>query len=382
VGPPRDKPETAAEAVLRRASGRPSVAEAIAWLAEGHPLKEGVEPVEALRALEQLGENGAANLTDARRRLAKDAADSEVDSARELFALDKLSPLSTYRRVLDRLAHACRDGDLANITASAVKLAQQSDPHTVHVLCLIAGITFRELDDRVAVGEFPNDPEGPWTAAAIAAAFKVIDDVVRGREKASIAQASPARPRELIQTPYPGMRGGWELVEAMRRGGVPYEVLLAQREVGSAWNLHRAATTSLVNRGIAKELCVLLEKRGVEALRSSAVGGDVAPAALKTLAGSDVKNVGLIVLDRRGKAGYGVWFATARDGGSARKRIDGLAGTAQVKIPTAVVVTGPGWSDRNVIADLSRTFQGNLYTEKTLAQLGDAIAEHVSRGTS
>jgi hypothetical protein len=343
---------------------------------------DGVAPVEALQALEQVGTDGAPNVSEARVRLAKEAAHSEVDSARELFALDKLSSLSGFRRVLDRLAYACRDGDIRNVNANAVKLAQQGDSSTMHVLCLIGGITFRELEDRVTASDFPSTPEGPWTAAAISAAFKVIDDVVRGREKASIAQAAPARPRELIQTPYPGMRSGWELVETMRRGGVPYEVLLAQREVGSAWNLHRAATTALVNHGVAKELCALLNKRGVQALRSSAVGGDVTPSALKDLAGSDAKNVGLIVPDNRGRAAYGVWFATARDGGSARKRIDGLAGTAQLKIQTAVVVTGPGWSDRNVIADLSRTFRGHLYTEKTLEQLADAIAQRVVKGAT
>jgi hypothetical protein len=371
--------EPEAEVVLQAASGRRSVTEAIAWIAEGHPLLDGVKPVDALQALEQLAPSGTTTL-EARRRLAKDAAGSDLDTARELFVLDKLAPLSMYRRVLDRLAQACPEGSLANISASKVKLAQLGDANTLQVLCLVAGITFRELEDRVTTTNFPNGPEGPWTEQAITAAFEVIDDVVRGRERASIPEASPARARELIQSPFPGMRAGWDLVEVMRRAGVPYEALLAQREVGSAWNLHRAATSSLVNHGVAKRLCESLTERGVEGLRSTAVGGDVAPAALKNLAGSDVKNVGLIVLNKRGNAAYAVWFATARDGGSARKRIDGLAGTAQLKIPTAVVVTGPGWSDRNVIADLSRTFGGRLYTEKTLARLADAIAQHVSKG--
>ena len=135
MGAARDMPSDP-EAVLRQATGRSSMAEAVAWLAEGHPLLNGVEPIEALQALEQVSGNGAGPTAEARRRLAKDAASSELDTARELFALDKLAPLTTYRRSLDRLAQSCPEGSLANISASAVKLAQQGDPNTIQVLCL------------------------------------------------------------------------------------------------------------------------------------------------------------------------------------------------------------------------------------------------------
>jgi hypothetical protein len=370
---------SAPDAVLRRATGRTTVADAVAWIAEGHPLVGGAEAVDVLLALEEIGDNRSGTVAEARRRLAKDAAVSDLDTARELFGLDELTPLSAYRRALDRLAQACPEGSLANISAGAVKLAQQNEPNTIHVLCLAAGITFRELKDRTSAA-LPNEPEGPWPAGAVAVAFSVIDDIIRGRERASIAQAQPARPRELLQPPFPGMHAGWELVEAMRRGGVPYEVLLAQREVGGAWIQHRGATSSLVNHGVAKRLCELLDERGIEALRSTSVGGDAAPAALKNLVGSAAQNVGLIVRDARQSVGYAVWFATARDGGSVRKRIDGLAGTAQLRVPTAVVITGPGWSSRNETGELSRTFGGRVYTERTLERLADAIAERVSKG--
>lgn len=380
MGSPKDT-SSASEAVLLRATGRSTLAEAIAWLAEGHQLLGGVAPVDALVAFEVVSGNGS-KATEARRRLAKEASASDIDTARDLFALNKLAAPSTYRRVLDRLAVACTDGTLANISANAVKLAQQSDPNTVRVLCLVAGITFNELGDRVTHPDFPSGPEGPWTSAAVSAAFEVIDAIVRGREKAIIPQAQPARPRELVQSPFPGMRSGWELVEAMRRGGVPYEVLLAQREVGGAWNQHRGATSSLVNHGVAKQLTELLAERGVEGLRSTTVGGEVTAAALQNLAGSAVKNVGLIAVDSRGAPAFAVWFATARDGGSVRKRVDGLGGTAQLAIPTAVVVTGPGWSSRNETGELSRTFGGHVYTEKTLERLADAIVERVSKGAT
>jgi hypothetical protein len=108
----------------------------------------------------------------------------------------------------------------------------------------------------------------------------------------------------------------------------------------------------------------------------------VAPAALKNLVGSAAQNVGLIVHDDRGGIRYAVWFATARDGGSVRKRIDGFVETAELKIPKAIVVTGPGWSSRNETGELSRTFNGRLYTERTLERLADAIAEHVSKGAA
>jgi hypothetical protein len=373
--------DSAPDAVLRRATGRSSVAEAVAWIAEGHPLVDGVEAVDALQALEQIDGTPSGTVAEARRRLAKDAAASDLDTARELFGLDQLTPLSAYRRALDRLAQACPEGSLANISAAAVKLAQQSEPNTMRVLCLVAGITFRELKERTSAA-LPNEPEGPWPAAAIAAVFGVIDDTIRGREEASIPGAQPARPRELLQPPFPGMCGGWELVEAMRRGGVPYETLLAQREVGGAWIPHRGATSALVNHGVARRLCELLDERGVEALRSTAVGGDVAPAALKNLVGSAAQNVGLIVRDGRGGVGYAVWFATARDGGSVRKRIDGFVEIAELKVPKAVVVTGPGWSSRNETGELSRTFNGRVYTERTLERLADAIAEQVSKGAA
>ena len=108
-------------------------------------------------------------------------------------------------------------------------------------------------------------------------------------------------------------------------------------------------------------------------MRASAVGGDVAPTVLQARARS-AGQIGLLALDARGQAAYGVAFSSARDSGTASKNASRLMTMQRDHdLPTAVLVSGRGWSARNETGDLAIAFEGRLYSDQSIDALADDI---------
>jgi hypothetical protein len=70
----------------------------------------------------------------------------------------------------------------------------------------------------------------------------------------------------------------------------------------------------------------------------------------------------------------GVIFATARDGGTARTSAGRTLPAAEaVRIPVALVLSGPGWAERNETAALATAFDGRIFSERYLDRLATEI---------
>jgi hypothetical protein len=161
----------------------------------------------------------------------------------------------------------------------------------------------------------------------------------------------------------------------MRRGGVFYEVLLAQRQAGSAWGAHRNKTAGKIASVIASQLCAELTKRTVPYRLSTALGGTVPPKDIQTLARSKGQ-VGLVAMKTPNKAHCAVVISVARDGGTARANAGKLRTMADTQIPVVLVLVGPGWQ-RNETADLALHFGGRVYSERSLSRLAQDISTSV-----
>ena len=371
---------TDAKETLLRATGRGTIDEALDWLVADHPVVDDTGPRELLQAVIQLGPD-APKTTDVVRRLTRSLAKSELDTAAVLFAIEEVSKPSEFRKVLDLLAGKCPNGSLAEITPSAVIATQRENRFTVEALCSLAGLTYGDLRARVQE-ELPANANDHWSAPQVRLAFEVIDAIVGGRFETDVPGAHAARPLELMPELMGEMAGsGWAAIETMRRGGVPYEVLLAQRSGGGAWLAHRNRTSSKITHSIASRLCGLLEERGIEYRRSAAVGGSTKPSVIHELTGAG-KQVGVVPVDRRGKALCGVIFSVARDSGTASKNAGRLRTMPRSsELPLLLLLAGAGWAARNETADLAIAFEGRVYAERNAAAAADAI-EKLVRNTS
>ena len=364
MGIPRGRGDT-----LIVATGRSSHAEAIEWIADGHPLDSGVSAQELLSSLVQyVGEHDRAE--DAIRRIARVASESWLDTASVLFGLQSATPASAIASALDDVAAKCDGGSIESITPKAVAAAQRQNPRVMETLCSVAGVSYTELRAR---GEgLPKDPRGRWSPSQTHAAFALIDDLVRGQVADLLPGTAPARALEF----FPGLglgRDGWSLVEELRGGGVPYEVLLAQRIAGGAWLAHRNRTSSQFAPLVAGRLCELLDSRSIGYLRSTRIGGREAPSRVGKASGCD-KQVGLLALDPAGRPAAGVIFSVARDGGTASKNASRLRSMQRPRdLPVAVVVIGAGWAQRNETADLAIAFGGRIFSDQSIAELADFI---------
>lgn len=360
--------ESNAESVVLGAAGRRTVVDCVAWIAEGHPLAPSTQLPALLQALLIAGGSGV-SAEDAVRRVVQDAAASDFDTAAIIFKPEWLPSPIDFRRALDALRRKADGSTLLSLTPQAVLAAQREVPQTVHVLCLVAGMAYRDLCERVE--GMPVSPDGPWDRESIARAFSVIDAIVKGEVSSEIEGTLAARPVELL-LPL-GVTRGWRDVERFYVDGVPYEMLLVQRAVGTAWGAHRNRTSSRVRFATAAALGVELDTRGIEYLRSTAVGGDIQPSAIEELAGVG-RQLGLVALTSRRRPAIGVAFSTARDGGTARANIGGLLMARDAQIPVALVLTGPGWATRSETVQLARAFRGRVFTDKSLSVLADDIA--------
>jgi hypothetical protein len=309
------------------------------------------------------------------RRLARAVAASDLDSANFLFETEAIVPASQFRATLDRLAAMCPDGRLETINASALIAAQRSDAFTLEALCYVAGLSYKELAERVP--NLPSRASGPFGPTQLRRAFDVLDAIVRGTTTIDFPGAEPARPIELM--PRVGLgRSGWNMVEELRAHGAPYEVLLSQRAAGGSWLAHRNRTSSKLAPMVADRLCRDLDERQVTYRRSTGVGGDTSPTDMSVISGCD-KQMGLVILGPSGNAVFGVIFSTARDSGTASKSASRLRAMKRAPgLPIAVVVAGPGWAARNETAALAMDFEGRLYSERSIAQLTAEIVSACS----
>jgi hypothetical protein len=345
----------------------------LAWLGEGHPIDHGSDLHQLLQAVVIYGgrhEYGQQAL----RRLARTVAASDLDSATFLFETDTIVPASDFGTTLARLARLCPGGGLETITASAVIAAQRNDSFTVEALCYVAGLSYKELTERVP--NLPPHAAGPFGPTQLRRAFDVLDAIVRGKTVVDLPGAEPARPIELM--PRVGLgRSGWDVVEDLRLHGVPYEILLSQRAAGGSWLAHRNRTSSKLAPLVADRLCRELDAHRIEYMRSTSIGGGSSPADMSLASGCD-KQLGLLIMDQAGRPVFGVIFATARDSGTASKSASRLRAMKRAPgLPIAVVVAGPGWAARNETGALAMDFEGRLYSEQSLARLtADIVNSH------
>ena len=240
-------------------------------------------------------------------------------------------------------------------------------------------LSFRDLKERLG-DQIPNSATGRWRASAVQATFQVVDGIVRGTEDAAVPEGAVAmKPIELILNAKSA--AGWREIERMRQAGVPYEYLLAQRTVGSAWGAHRNRTSSKLLQVVASQLCRHLDELGIGYRRSKSIGGIIRPSEIRRLSGCSA-HVGLVILGRSNQPKFGVAFSIARDGGTARKNAGRLQATVRTAgIPVALVVAGPGWSQRNETADLAAAFRGQVYSDRTVSALAHTIYENVRART-
>jgi hypothetical protein len=354
--------------------------EALEWIADDHPLTLGCDLHALLQAVAALDRRLTA-VPRAARQLARQVTASELDTAAVLLQPETIVPADAFRAALEVLAQRCPDRTLSTITPSAVIAAQNDHPLVVETLCAVAGLTYGDLVARVGV-ELPTESAAHWGPSQVRAAFEVLDGIVNDRVTTALPGAVPSQPLELMPSiGDPGVSAGWEGVEQLRSGGVSYEVLLAQRVAGGTWLAHRNKTSGRIAHSIAAQLCRELDARGVSHCRATSAGGRVGPTTMRELSGAG-KQVGLVAMDPRGAAAYGVVFAVARDSGSASKSAARLRTMQRGQIPIALLLAGPGWSARNETGDLALHFEGRVFSELGLHRLADEMATQTARGTS
>lgn len=111
-------------------------------------------------------------------------------------------------------------------------------------------------------------------------------------------------------------------VEKLRTGGVSYGTLLAQRDVGSAWNARHNRSNNEVSRLMVRRVFGALDDAGV-GYWSAEGDAAVAKSFLGGKAGVSGKPPGqfsVVTCRQDGAADHAVLIAIARDGGTARKQ--------------------------------------------------------------
>lgn len=362
------------EEVILRATGRRELTDALAWIAEGHSLLSAVNPSHLLRAVSQIaadypGRNAAI------RRLARLVTASSFDSSSVVLRQELIEPLDTYRKVLDLLAWKSPTKTLAGMSPSVFGASQRENPKTVEVLCAVAGLSYRELNERCQT--IPSNPASPWAASSIEEAFGAIEAALFGKGGSSSQGAVSAQPVEFVLG---ANVASWETVEQMRRGGVTYETLLAQRAVGSAWGAHRNRTSGDVTQEIVGEVCSKLDNRKLSYWRSKAIGGSVSKERIRELVGG-AGQIGVVLIDSSERPAYGVAFSTASNGATARKNVGRLViAAAESQVPLAVVAIGRGWPERNETGDLAAALSGRLFGDTSLDLLVEDMEQQLDLG--
>ena len=352
------------------ATGRASMPDALAWIAQGYALVGDEHQV--LRDLASVSSDFPDDARRAASVLTRKLSRSDIDSAAILFRLGSVAPAAAFRSSLDHLAAKTKDQTLASVDASAVLAAQREDPFAMEALAAVAGLSYTDLQER-APG-LPSDAKSSWSPTQVNAAFAVINEIVTGTGLTNLPGAVAMRPLDLITDVAGDLpASGWHQVETQRTDGVPYEILLAQRTAGGAWLAHRNTTSGMLSTPLAQRLVDALEGRGIRYLRSTAVGGDVSPGTLQSAAKSDGQ-IGMLALDGRKVPAYGIAFSSARDSGTASKNANRLRNMKRdPELATAVLVSGRGWSARNETGDLALAFDGRLFSDQSIDALADDI---------
>ncbi len=383
-----------AERQLQEITRRRTTADALAWISEGRSIARPFDLPTLLNALasvaDETTDSNRAELADrALNLVCRAEVRSELDPSTELLALETIPRPAQYRAALDTLAARTASKTLRDVTLAAVSGAQADDPNVMSTLCAVAGLSYRDLKSRTAPIRLPGNVAGRWKHGQLQAAFAVVDKIVRGSVASSTAAARPMRPVEhlLPDVDDPDHQEdrpvGWALVEELRAHGVPFEVLLTQRVVGSSWGAHRNSTSNLVQAEVTTALCDLLAQREVPFDRLSRnaasrellarVGADPAGAGEGYEEQSEGGQVTVLVHSDEGFA-HAIVVSVARDGGTASKSGAKLALVpARLGIPSSVVLVGPGWAQRNETSDLVRAFSGRVYTERTLDSLASML---------
>ncbi|MBE8520721.1 hypothetical protein ILP97_25095 [Amycolatopsis sp. H6(2020)] len=377
-----------AEAYVRTVTGRRSTKDALAWLSEERAVSQPIDLPNLLASLLTIEDQALTTAVQEQagrviRQVCRAEVVSGLDPSQELLALDEVLRPAQYRAALDALAARTATRTLASVTLAAVIAAQEDDRNVVTALCAAAGLSYRDLRARVHDASVPTDLRRKWKNDQLKAVFNVVDAVITGQVTASSPAAEPARPVEHLLPDIddePGRQRGWELVEQMRVHGVPYELLLTQRAVGSAWVAHRSSKAKHVQAAVTTTLCKLLDERSVphHRLAMNAASRELLTevGANPAAAAKDGRNEGgqLAVLVQSRTVTHAVAVSVARDGGTARKsgaRLGTLP--SRLGIPCSVVLVGPGWAERNTTAELARPFYGRMYTERTVTALADAL---------
>ncbi|MFG1995299.1 hypothetical protein ACGFJ7_35520 [Actinoplanes sp. NPDC048988] len=367
-------------AVLIAATAQPNVDQALAWLAEGRDLRTASHSwYEVFAALAVLPET--VKTTEALRQAVTRSTVSRLDSSADLLAVDRVVTPTQHQGALDALAIHAGGGSLANLSADVVHAAQSQNDYVMICLCDIAGLSYRDLVDRLKLAGAatpPGEPDGAWNTNQIKAAWKVLDAHVTGRLAPAITGATPARAIEHLFG-VPGQTAtGWDLVANLYKHGVPFSLLLAQRGAGGAWLAHRNRTNNLLVGILTDELGAVLGAEGIEMLTQRDLGRKLWHELLGPAAGP--LQVCAIRRDRDHEPEpiLGVTIASARDGGTVRKSVGQLEPLpAQFpQLPLAAVVVGPGWADRVLsTTELARAFEGRVYTELQLHALAQLAVQ-------
>lgn len=382
-----------AERQLQEMTRRSTTIDALAWISEGRSIARPFDLPVLLNALAAVAnETTDSNLTDLADRalnlVCRAEVRSDLDPSTQLLALETILRPAHYRAALDALAARTASRTLHDVTLAAVSGAQADDSNVMPTLCAVAGLSYRDLKSRTAPVRLPGKVAGRWQHGQLQAAFAVIDKIVKGGVASNTAAARPMRPIEhlLPDVDDPDCQEdrpvGWALVEELRALGVPFEVLLTQRAVGSSWGAHRNSTSNLVQGEVTTALCDLLAEREVpfDRLRRNAasrellarVGVDPAGAG-QGYGENEGGQVTVLVHNDEGFA-HAIVVSVARDGGTASKSGAKLVLVpARLGIPSSVVLVGPGWAQRNETSDLVRPFSGRVYTERTLESLASML---------
>lgn len=360
---------------LLKATGRDELSDALLWISEGRPLAGGVPAAAVLLALVSAAEAGIVGSEPAVRVTVRRALHSTLDTSANLVLTGTITPPHRYEAALTAVACRTPTGTLTDITVAAVWAAQSENPVVIEALGLVAGLAWRDLQDRAAARgtPLPGAPDGAWSSGQISTAFAIIDDIVCDRLEPQLPGAVVSRPVELLLE----TSTGWDKIEALRSGGVSYGTLLAQRDVGSAWSAHRNRTNTELSKLMITRVLAALDAFRVSYW--STVGPQrVAKSYLGSRAGVSGNTPGqLAVVTRRqnGSAGFAVLTATARDGGTARKTAATLLKLpAKINVQSVLVLFGTGWAERGESDDLIRAYGGRLYTENTLSALAATAA--------
>jgi hypothetical protein len=352
----------AASAILE-ATGRATLAEGVAWLAEGHPVPSDTSWTQLLRALVESG--GEEVDSKALFRVTSEVARSDFDTSRVLFATEDLPKPEAFAEAIEVLLAQSENGSFSGLTARGLLLAQNANSLAIEAFCLAVGVSVADAQDWFGGRS--------WTEKRLAGLLKYLDELVSGKVESQIPGAIPACAPELMAGD-----GGWEKIDDLNANGVSYAELLAQRAVNGPWLAHKNKTSKWPSRAVANGVGARLGERGIDFKRASTVGGRVRQQDLQELSKVFDKRVGVVTLDSEGHPTFAITFSAARDGGTARANGDGLLQIPETSLPHALVLTGLGWASRQETARLALRFDGLIFSERSI----DDLVDHIEGATT